>query len=119
MRAEEEVEVAHTKLAEALARRSRVSKQLLFVEDKAAKAIDREEESLEEFERLEQPESVRTAALGASASAELSLEPFESFVPDPSDMPAIDWSFVDNGWSLLGPSMDNPLTGVDPIAETS
>ncbi len=36
MRAEEEVEVAHTKLAEALARRSRVSKQLLFVEDFAA-----------------------------------------------------------------------------------
>ncbi|TKA57029.1 hypothetical protein B0A55_13788, partial [Friedmanniomyces simplex] len=70
MRAEEEVEAAHAKLAEALARRSRVSKQLLFVEDKAATAIDREEESLEEFERLEQVERARAIVLGESVSAE-------------------------------------------------
>lgn len=108
MRAEEEVEAAHAKLAEALARRSRVSKQLLFVEDKAATAIDREEESLEEFERLEQAERARAIVLGESVSAEVSLEPFQSFVPDPSDMPAIDWSFVDNGWSLLGPHRGRP-----------
>ena len=45
--AEEAVEKAYLALAEALTRRSRISKQLLYLEEKAVRAIEREEEFLE------------------------------------------------------------------------
>ncbi|KAK1020327.1 hypothetical protein LTS16_027050, partial [Friedmanniomyces endolithicus] len=53
--AEESVERAHAALAVALAKRSRLSKQLLHVEDRAARALDKQEEIFEEAELVEIP----------------------------------------------------------------
>ncbi|KAK0258098.1 hypothetical protein LTS00_018226, partial [Friedmanniomyces endolithicus] len=108
--AEEDVERAHAALAVALAKRSRLSKQLLYVEDRAARALDKQEEIFEEAELVEVPVVV----------PELDLSSLDRLgVPGETEMAAIDWSFVDQGWGLYGALPDNPLVGVDPIAETS
>lgn len=102
--AEEAVEKAHLALAEALARRSRISKQLLHTEEKAVRAIEREEEYLEVVD---------------PGGNDLGEEFFGPPVAGEETMPAIDWSFLDGGWGMQGATADNPLTDVDPIAETS
>ena len=103
--AEEAVEQAHMALAEALARRSRISKQLLHTEEKAVRAIEREEEYLEVVD---------------PGGNDPGTEFFGPSVEGEEELPAIDWSFLDNGaWGIHGAGPDNPLTDVDPIAETS
>ena len=102
--AEEAVEKAHLALAEALARRSRISKQLLYSEEKAVRAIEREEEFLEIVD---------------PAGEDLGDDFFGSSIPGEESLLPIDWSLLDGGWGVNGAMPDNPLTDVDPIAETS
>ncbi|KAK5716793.1 hypothetical protein LTR15_009686 [Elasticomyces elasticus] len=112
LEAKEAVERAHAALATALARRSRLSKQLLKVEDKAARALDRQEEAFSEAEFVEVASPV--------ANPELDLSSLDALVvPGEEELPAIDWSFLDHGWGANGAQPDNPLVSVDPIAETS
>ncbi|KAK0246669.1 hypothetical protein LTR29_017135 [Friedmanniomyces endolithicus] len=86
--AEEGVERAHAALAVALAKRSRLSKQLLYVEDRAARALDKQEEIFEKAELVEIPVVV----------PELDLSSLDSLgVPGEAEMAAMDWSFVDQG----------------------
>ncbi|KAK1041263.1 hypothetical protein LTR74_018626 [Friedmanniomyces endolithicus] len=102
--AEEDVEQAHAALAVALAKRSQLSKQLLYVEDRAAWALDKQEEIFEEAELVEVPVVV----------PELDLSSLDRLgVPSETEMAAIDWSFVDQGWGLYSALPNNPLDPLD------
>ncbi len=72
--------------------------------------MDKQEEIFEEAELVEVPVVV----------PELDLSSLDRLgVLGETEMAAIDWSFIDQGWGLYSALPNNPLVGIDPIAETS
>lgn len=102
--AKEAIEKAYLALAEALARRSQISKQLLCTKEKAVCAIKRKEKYL----KVVNP-----------GGNDLGEDFFSPSVAGKETLSAINQSFLDGGWGLHSAMPNNPLTDVDPIAETS